>query len=728
MYRLAFIFLLSFSAFGDSGSFRTLWTCPAENRGTMPERRNVDVSYNDRGEISFRPNIFSNSPFGFLKTIFKGRRSGAALSECVNGFFASLEAPLTVVRNNHCPDPENIFCQKTNDQIRQDIGQKIRRSSFYRKYDDDLAGAMASLGSDPAPTTPSSTPQTTPTTTVTPPIPNRTVSLPPTRPRVDSDEVAPPTRDITRTTNTEDPRARARLTDYLLDNYETFNEENFKSFRRNCPDLGNTTSANASFCSFYYRRYRRVLTNLGELMGAVKARDVNETEVLNAVSCLPPRDQFSDISDVLQSLDQARDCAPLEPGSFRRFPSGRTTHNYLLKRNGDGVYEASVVVNFQYLSGTMNAQQMQTRANNCFNMLAPALRTPSGEQLRVRYYSPAEADAELRPYERPTNINVTLNQGSTGPSSELRGNTATFTDNFGCETIMHETLHYLGLCDEYEERDHTPGSDGKNLADNYACRVIPRTNTIMGQHSDAISASVPLRFSCQCTDESCRQSLAANTPEAANIRSIMGQKSPYQVFKSAMGSCRAVAYQEMPNFPLRNPGERIVIHSETPGNIVFESRYLMSQTGRPLYSTRNVVRCHCTTPECERDLARGLEYVKNTSGNSLVSCPEHMRPLDPSRQPLRFIPGATPVDPTREQTRVEGDVLHIVKAPAGTPSLLAPNHMARIIYGNCSTGPAASYNTCQAFAYASLSSPVCSNKSSTQCSDDRYYLGIGGNP
>ncbi len=720
MYRLALILLISFPAFAESGSFRTLWTCPSENRGTMPERRDVDVSYNSRGEITFRPDIFRTSSFGFLRGLFGSRRPGTALSECVNGFFASLEAPLTVVRNNHCPDPENIFCQKTNDQIRQDIGEKIRHSSFYRKYDENLVGALGNLGSDPAPSTP--------VATTTPQVNPRTVRLPPTRPRVDADEVAPQTREITRTTPTDEPLARARLTDYILDNYETFNEESFKSFRRNCPDLGSTTSTNSEFCSFYYRRYRRVLTNLGQMMGAVKARDVNDNEVLNAVACLPPRDQFSDISDVLQSLDQVRDCAPLEPGSFRRFPSGRTTHNYLLKRNADGVYEASVVVNFQYVSGSMNAEQMQTRANNCFNMLAPALRTPSGEQLRVRYYNPTEADSQLRPFERPTNINVTLNKGDIGPSAEVRGNTATFTDNFACETIMHETLHYLGLCDEYPETDHTPGADGRNLADNYACRVVPKTNTIMGQHSEAISTSVPLRFSCQCTDESCRQSLAANTPEAVNIRSIMGQKSPYQIFRSAMSSCHAVDYREMANFPNRNPGDRIVIHSETPGNIVFESRYLMSQAGRPLYSTRNVVRCNCTTPECTRDLARGLEEVKGMRGNSLSVCPEHMRPTDTSRQPLRWLSGATPVDPTREQTRVEGDVFHIVKTPSGTPSLLAPNHMARIIYGNCSTGPAASYNTCQAFAYASLSSPTCSSKSASQCSDDRYYLGIGGNP
>ncbi len=679
----------------------------------MPDRKDIDISYNARGEITFRPDIFSPSAFGFLQRIFGGRRSGSALSECVNGFFASLEAPLTVVRNNHCPDLQNIFCQKTNDDIRHDIGQKIRRSSFYRKYDDELAGAVQNLGTEPVNSVPAT---------------GRTVRLPPSRPRVDADEVAPGTREITRTAPTDEARARARLTDYILDNYRVLDDQKFRTYQNTCPDLGASTGVNQQYCQFYYRDYRRVLTNLSQMIGAVKNRDVDEHEVLNAVACLPPREEFSDISDVLQSLEQSRDCAPIEPGGFRRFPSGRTTHNYLLKRNNDGVYEASVVINFQYLSGSLNGEQMMARANNCFNMLAPALKTPNGEQLRVRYLSPSQADSQLRPFERPRNINVTLNQGSLGANSELRGNTATFTDTFGCETIMHETLHYLGLCDEYEEHDKTPGTDGRNLADNYACRVVPRTNTIMSNHAEAIGAAVPLRFSCQCTDESCRQSLAATGGDAENTRSIMGQESPYQIFASAMNSCAPVEYRERVNFPNRDPGKRIVIHSETPGNIVFESRYLSSLPGRPLSSSRTIVRCNCQTPDCQRDLARGLERVKSAaSGNSLISCPEHMRPIDETRQPLRFIQGATPVDPSREQTRVEGDVFHIVKTPPASAGLLAPNHMARIIYGNCSTGPAASYNQCQAFAYATASSPLCQSKSSTQCSDERYYLGVGGN-
>lgn len=112
---------------------------------------------------------------------------------------------------------------------------------------------------------------------------------------------------------------------------------------------------------------------------------------------------------------------------------------------------------------------MLNRANQCFSELRDRLRDPDGNVFRLRI-----APKALDPKTAPRVVAVT---------DIRRANSLDWNSGLSCETIVHETLHHLGLVDQYQETDTAaiPGRWFQKAARLYDCRLVSARPTVMGQ-------------------------------------------------------------------------------------------------------------------------------------------------------------------------------------------------------------------------------------------------------
>ena len=100
---------------------------------------------------------------------------------------------------------------------------------------------------------------------------------------------------------------------------------------------------------------------------------------------------------------------------------------------------------------------------------------------------------------------ITLNNTSKRPNS------ADWTRDITCASIIHETLHLTGLVDEYRERDSIEVRTGwwftgaKTSVGLYNCRDFNPTANIMANEAEALEDSFAL-MGCVCVEKSCASS------------------------------------------------------------------------------------------------------------------------------------------------------------------------------------------------------------------------------
>lgn len=693
--------LLGFSSFAfarNQDSFSTSWHCPGENRGDMPETKTVRISYNDQGEIVMKPNIFRmNNVEGFFRRLIRSERLSTNVAGCLQSFMENLRTPLEMYRRDHCQQSINRLCSTTPEVVSASVGGLVRDSAFFRRYGASIPDADLILGATPVQDNVLAEP-------------NRVAPVRRTReePRGRTAVVA----------RRSEAQQRAELLDLMIDNAEIFSAKNTDDFAHFCPQLANSPGDAdlVKFCKGMYTNQSRVLSQMAQLLSSIKGRLISEREVLTAVSCFRDRNDFSELENILRAIDSKNDCDELQPGEFKTGP-------YLLKRNQDGNYEAIVKADYKFVSGSLTPAAMNEKVNQCMTTLAPYFRSPTGEKLHIKVLTPDQADRELSAYEHPPVREINLHAGSkstTDTHEHVRGDTANFHDGMGCSTLAHEFLHHIGLWDEYPEvATNVRAGESFAMKDQYACRVVPKTNTIMGNNWPATAAIVPTTISCRCTTADCRKSLGAIKPENSYILDLITSKSGYDFSKLHPKLDCQTKNITGTNWPL--PSRRTVLLKQDRGSVEYESRQAYVPEVGPNAGKYMVDRykytCTCNgNTECEERLAREIPQL---DGNQpMIGCPFHMESLSPNQYSgeNKLAVGG--------RTRVDGDVLHIVTQPSSSASLLAPNHFAKILYRNCSTGPVADYNLCSSFAYIPKSDPTCSTKPAA-CSDDGHYLGLG---
>ncbi len=136
--------------------------------------------------------------------------------------------------------------------------------------------------------------------------------------------------------------------------------------------------------------------------------------------------------------------------------------------------------------------RLRSEANRCFDRASRWLRGPGGEHVRLRL-AEETATAEFR----------TVTVAREG-EPESRGNAYYWMAGWECSTWVHETLHLLGLADEYEEDwmgyllddagnvvkevDDRPKQlpPGVKYVPKYSCRAIGPSGSVMKDHYSAL--------------------------------------------------------------------------------------------------------------------------------------------------------------------------------------------------------------------------------------------------
>lgn len=118
-------------------------------------------------------------------------------------------------------------------------------------------------------------------------------------------------------------------------------------------------------------------------------------------------------------------------------------------------------------------QKWERRAQECYDAAAPKMRGPHGEFMRI-------ALSTSRPFLiQPDVVPIIIRPSGSGSSVGAWGEDA------NCALIVHETLHLLGLVDEYKPR--TVARNGENYPE-FSCRAIGPDDSIMAFQDLAYAA------------------------------------------------------------------------------------------------------------------------------------------------------------------------------------------------------------------------------------------------
>ncbi len=212
-----------------------------------------------------------------------------------------------------------------------------------------------------------------------------------------------------------------------------------------------------------------------------------------ATICLrESNDKYEIIDSLFSNVRDIESCVKLRSGEERVVDTYPIEGGqYKLRRNGAGSYEAVIGLNLMPVDLSGSAEDIDNQVRNfrqkytnCLNEAAPMLRGPGGERLSIRIAGETEVTG-VRPY------SVTLRQAIPRANMLLLGL------DVQCSTILHETMHMLGLVDEYEETwsgycldpsnpDSVPVRvDSGAMFSEYDCRVMGPEYSIMSNHINA---------------------------------------------------------------------------------------------------------------------------------------------------------------------------------------------------------------------------------------------------
>ena len=148
-------------------------------------------------------------------------------------------------------------------------------------------------------------------------------------------------------------------------------------------------------------------------------------------------------------------CGPYDTGDELTVDGNEGTSlvsKYKIHSTGHNSFELGL--NYQFQGDAKDVAEMNERVKDCLERFNTGPRMYIGpEKFKLHIDETA-----------PVNV-VKLTPG------KVRSNTEDWGTDVGCPTILHETFHYLGLVDEYEETEHGP----------YPCRAIGPVTSLMNR-------------------------------------------------------------------------------------------------------------------------------------------------------------------------------------------------------------------------------------------------------
>ncbi|MEK7691052.1 MAG: hypothetical protein AAB425_08535 [Bdellovibrionota bacterium] len=192
------------------------------------------------------------------------------------------------------------------------------------------------------------------------------------------------------------------------------------------------------------------------------------------------------LSGILQPIPLAfaTRCTRLDPGEAQVISGYRGTQvypDYTLERVDRYTYRAWVDLRFTDAKGLIKAsisKKYESLVRNCFAHVSETLIGPGGTSLQIGLWK--DAPIELLELAPPTS-DIKINR-----SWFFRSNSEEWESNANCPLIIHETMHLLGLVDEYVEYDRHPTVKRRTL---YDCRAFGPTTSVMYRQSSAFQAT-----------------------------------------------------------------------------------------------------------------------------------------------------------------------------------------------------------------------------------------------
>jgi len=386
-----------------------------------------------------------------------------------------------------------------------------------------------------------------------------------------------------------------------------------------------------------------------------------------------------------------------------RIPVNR---KYTLYRRDERTYEAVFNMNFRSgnpaPSSPLAVAAMEERTRRCVAMIPP-INGPGGNRPRLRVVN--DSDAQFG-NTKPPRIDINVIRAPLATDT-FRGSAADFQESFQCATIVHEMLHYAGLCDEYKEAIYTGDAD-----QSAACRPWGPTDSIMSDGMlTAYDAAVGAPQSC---DLSGNANLTRFFAGSSPLKAVVLRRGFYDlqtIFWRSLGlpnttplqdpmrvCCRAVGTSQ--NVTVNAETRRLSVVNADERNLEFDDiNFDVSNPNSPRFFKRRYQCNPANVAAAQRQACeRFNQHIK----------PQIIAAADPRLEMMSCPYGSSKLAPTRYdiapgQSAVSGNILHFRNRGNGRP-LLHTGHFSRILAGNCSGNDpdaqaAQTYDQCANFSY-----------------------------
>jgi hypothetical protein len=455
----------------------------------------------------------------------------------------------------------------------------------------------------------------------------------------------------------------------------------------------------------------------------------NFHDAANPVSCF----DYSTQNPTVIETSEERGCGrngfqDVQVGKFRKMTRQRyQSGNYLLSRPAPNKFQAILNMRFVAdptpanadaggLPGTpAMAQQMLQRTRNCLNEMKPYLKGPNGEELEIILATPDSVLPDGMPKPAVTEVKVTNQKPG------FRGDAGNFGTNFECQTIGHEMLHHLGLCDEYHEG--IVNNPGYPSAD-WSCRPVTAQNSYMRNMLYAFQTQVPQTSRCEC-DQTCQSIMNAGGKVrdiylSMNGDDILNTESSLTTENTDLNPDRHICTVAENKFLEwgQEPAKAFEFDSESGQTYKFNSYRVSQYDGTKALYSKLVYSCTCKPHQTH--CKKIIDQLKVSANNipKRVTCPYGLKANSTGPSIGRDPSGSRTADC---RTVAGKQVCDLVLTSEGNgQSLLAPSHFYKILGGNC-RGSAPNYERCEPYAYIGQNSNEC-KQMPAECLNDDFYL------
>lgn len=240
-------------------------------------------------------------------------------------------------------------------------------------------------------------------------------------------------------------------------------------------------------------------------------------------------------SGMSSELVDRLDCVDLQAGQtkmiYARDTGSGIPARYLLRRlptkpGAPARFEAALNLRFSAGDELSREQlkQFKRRLRACYDAASAYLKGPDGEELRLRL-----TDREESRLSSPIQIQL--------KPRVARENSGTWSVNSPCPSLLHESLHHLGLVDEYVVEVVSEGAKTEPLL--HHCRATGKRGSIMKDSFAAWNLTSPLWIhrSCSCPPIDPMAADETNTENASQAAKRLACLSQLKELTGAPEAC-----------------------------------------------------------------------------------------------------------------------------------------------------------------------------------------------